>query len=63
MKTYQIRFEIFGHFMVTDIEANSQGEAEYILRGKLRIMQVTEKPGKMPQNPFETLFNGKNPFK
>ena len=40
---YTICFEIFDKKMKTTIEANSKEEAEYLLRGKIKICKVEER--------------------
>ncbi len=39
---YQIKFELFGKKMKVKLKANSKEDAEYRLRGKINIHEITE---------------------
>lgn len=55
MRNYRIYFEIFGKRMVTNIEAKNEQDAEYLLRGKINIIEIQDKTS--GDQLFNDLFN------
>jgi hypothetical protein len=52
MAIFTIYFEIFGKKMKTDIKADTKEQAEYLLRGKIKVLKVEEREEKKPFNDF-----------
>ena len=54
---YVVRFEIYGKKMECKIEANSEQDAEYLLRGKIKIHKIVKEEPEIME-VFNELFKG-----
>lgn len=55
---FTLWFEIYGKKMKCEIEANTEAQAEYFLRGKIKVHKIQKSDDNQPPDFLTDIFSG-----